>query len=1513
MSSDSLPPLIWTHNHLIPHPHLNAFSAVESNNDDPIKLWIAYLMEYGGFFTLMGVPALIAIPLFFRRMHWLKHHCKPHNYGRTNLIYWPSQIFIAVACLILVSFAVSLVSDGITDGFLPGVLLTLSAWATAIPLNRLEHRYQTRSSNHLFLYYGVTLWECLLALYILSEDNSDNDEFSPFSRFWYMAYFTIAITIAFSFEAYPRSNTRVQRLAREKENLSKYQQANLFSRQVYLFFQDIVSLGASRPLTAEDLVNTTPSRLFSRVNYNRVAARWEENKAHNSAKGKQPSFLFSVLGAYKVDIAVMLAIRMAGYTAVYFPPVLFSELLKFIENYSKAVKTGEEPPALKIGFVISGAMLFFNLASVILLCHSFQIMLDLGTQARAATVALIYRKSLRLSPQARQSSTVGEITNHMAVDAEKWIDAGIYYPMLFSVPELPFRKKIDEIRAKEIKALRGLATIRSLLTIVFSSVTLLMALCTFSVYAYFGGPNMTPGKVSSEVIFVSITLFGILNRPLGLVAHLISRSIGINVAMRRIQKFLLMEEIDSTVVYRYSRQPSGGDQDSNKKEALAVNIENGTFSWEKEVEPVVSNVDDATTPDDERRPLLASAAHVAQPKSSRPTLSNITLRIPDGSLTAIVGRIGQGKSSLLSAIMGELYKRKGIVTVHGDIAYVPQQAWIINATVRENILFGTPFNQEKYDRIIYASGLKPDLEMLTAGDQTEIGERGINLSGGQKQRVSLARAAYQDADIYLLDDPLSAVDAHVDQHLWENLIGPEGMLKDKTRVLVTHGIHHLEHVDQIVLLKDGTISEVGEYRQLMDTREAFYQLINDFSIGKKKKGKKHLIKQHVRDLLHGRKEGKMIGSGEISSATSTYSDSEGEASERNTIVGQEAPGDKEESGELIAEETMQAGRVGWTVLLSYAKAASYRNAIFCIFMFVASQACHLSTNFWLRLWVSESEARESEGLEKFPASYYLNRYGMLVLLYIFLDIIVNYTTEVVCGIRASKILHDRLLTRILRLPMSFFDVTPMGRIANRFSSDMNALDIQLPEEWNDLFAFISIIGGTLIVIAYSTPLFLIAIPPLITLYFWIQNYFIKSSSSLKRLYSVSKSPLYQHFSESLTGVSTIRVMKGLEQQFIKENEHRSDAIINRFNAYNYDNRWLQVRLESLGGLTVFIASTLAVWNAAELDPSLVGLALSYALNMIGFVNYLVRTVSEVQNLLVSVERVDEYSNKPTEAPIETGVHLPPNWPAEGRIVFKGYSARYREGLDLVVKDVSFTVEPTQSVGIVGRTGAGKSSLTLALFRIIEAADSYWARASDPSNTGENLFEDQVEFNGGSIEIDGIDISTLGLKDLRQHLSIIPQDPTLFAGTVRDNLDPFGEHSDKDLWEALERSHLKDHVLSLATGLSFEVAQNGDNFSVGQRSLICLARALLRKTKVLVLDEATAAVDVETDDLIQKTIRKEFKDRTVLTIAHRIKTVMDSDKILVLEKGCVQEYEAPSDLLKRKDSLFYKLAEQAGEL
>ncbi|KAF9146110.1 hypothetical protein BG015_011694 [Linnemannia schmuckeri] len=1094
--------------------------------------------------------------------------------------------------------------------------------------------------------------------------------------------------------------------------------------------------------------------------------------------------------------------------------------------------------------------------------------------------------------------------------------------------EEPFKERIAAIRRKEIELLKRFGIMFSFVGLFFNSTPLIITLASLAVYATHGGPGATPGNMNPQTIFVSITLFGLMSKPISVMSNTLSQLTSITVATTRIQKFLLAEEIDETMIVR-DLEVSGGDDESGRP---VIEIkDSAVFAWCPEHPPI-----ETERQKNEREKEEAKEQKVAEAKARKenkpvpekkpaeeidysPTLTNINLSVAKGSLTAIVGRVAQGKSSLLSALIGEMYKRQGVVRIRGRVAYAAQQAWIINMTLRDNITFGLDFDQEKYDRIIAASGLLPDIEMLPAGDLTEIGERGINLSGGQKQRVSLARAAYQNADVYLLDDPLSAVDAHVDQHLWENLIGPTGLLKDKTRLLVTHGIHHLEHVDQIVVIKDGQITENGHYDDLMDTKGAFYQLIDEYSINARKNRK---MKKTVKgkgdeiEVEEGEEEDGNSLKGEAEKSEADTQKGDGKVVKKVDLVAKK----DEKAAELIAAEKMVMGRVSWDIYRTYLRAASYRTSLFCVFIYLLVQACQIGTNLWLQHWTSgRPDEPRSPGM-------FLSVYAAITIVYMILMFCFTFAAMVWVGVRATVRLHDRLLDSILYLPMSFFDTTPLGRIVNRFSTDIFTADNFIPWSVMSVLMFGISVMGTIIVIAATTPVFLAIVPPLAAGFVLIQMYYIRPSRSLKRIDSTSRSPVYQHFTESLVGVSTIRAMR-LEDRFILQNEEKATISANAFFTYQMVVRWLQIRLETLGACIVLGAGLFAVLDRRSLDPGMVGLALAYALTVTSDITMVIRSYCDLQNQLVSVERIDEYLAKNSEPPAHLLADsvLPENWPQAGHIEFRNYSTRYRQGLDMVVKGISFEVKPAEKVGIVGRTGAGKSSLTLALFRIIEAANSHWALSShngaDPDTmpTTVRIVEDAdlekiaVDEDGGSIWIDGVDISTVGLSRLRKNLAIIPQDPTLFAGTVRQNLDPFDELEDAELWEALERAHLKEHISSLAGGLSFKVSQNGDNFSVGQRSLICLARALLRKTKVLILDEATAAVDVETDELIQKTIRKEFKDRTILTIAHRIKTVMDSDKILVLEKGQVEEFEAPGLLVQNKESLFCKLARQAGEI
>jgi ABC-type multidrug transport system fused ATPase/permease subunit len=612
--------------------------------------------------------------------------------------------------------------------------------------------------------------------------------------------------------------------------------------------------------------------------------------------------------------------------------------------------------------------------------------------------------------------------------------------------------------------------------------------------------------------------------------------------------------------------------------------------------------------------------------------------------------------------------------------------------------------------------------------------------------------------------------------------------------------------------------------------------------------------------------------------------------------------------------------------------STYKLAGLVVFFHVISYSCLVATNLWLKYWIQSegssgdnadnisSDNRLADVGKGWPLNVFIGVFTLLTLAFVLSCIATIYVGFAIARIRASFTLHRDLISKIFRLPCSFFDTTPLGRIINRISSDLQGIDDKLPWAIDEMIYWGVRLTTSVIIISVSTPTFLVSLPVFMAAVSVIQKYYLASSRAVKRIFHVSKSPVFQNFSETLSGVTTIRAM-GLQERFKAGNVELLLTHVNAHVAYTYCIRWVEVRLQSLSAIVILVVAVGFVVSAGEdMDPATAGLALAFTLSITQEIDALVRNYCETQNMLVSVERMREYTDLEAEAPetlpLDPRVEAAAAWPPKhGAIEFINYSTRYREGLDLVLRNISFKVGAGEKIGIVGRTGAGKSSLTLALFRMIEAAKGPWVHSSNSSAADGEVTDDEEQVAVvGKILIDGINISTLGLTDLRRALAIIPQDPILFAGTIRENLDPFQEHSDTDLWEALDRAHLKPYIQTLPGGLSSEVVSNGENFSVGQRSLICLGRALLRKAKILVLDEATSAVDIETDELIQKTIREEFKDRTLLTIAHRIKTVMDSDKILVLEQGCVVEFESPKVLLDRKEaSLFYRLAEQAGEV
>uniref|UniRef100_A0A8C1VI40 Uncharacterized protein n=1 Tax=Cyprinus carpio TaxID=7962 RepID=A0A8C1VI40_CYPCA len=1145
------------------------------------------------------------------------------------------------------------------------------------------------------------------------------------------------------------------------------------------------------------------------------------------------------------------------------------------------------------GYLYAVLLLVVAFLQSVFLQQYFQRCFILGMKVRTALMAAVYKKALVVSNDSRKESTAGEIVNLMSADAQRFNDVTNFIHLLWSCPlqiilaiaflwielgpsvlaglltmvllvpingwlatksrgfqvenmkfkdkrmkivndilngikvlkyyawESSFEAQVQEIREKELKVMRKFAYLSSVSTFIFSCAPAIVSLATFAVFLSVSPDNI----LDAEKAFTSISLFNILRFPLAMLPQLISTMVQTTVSKKRLEKFLSGDDLDTMAVTR--------------DDSVAVSMTDGTYAWERAI-----------------------------------ILFSISLDIKPGRLVAVVGAVGSGKTSLISALLGELHSLKGRINIKGSVAYVPQQAWIQNATLKDNILFGSNLYEERYLSVVDACALGPDLDLLPGRDHTEIGEKGINLSGGQKQRVSLARAVYSSADVYLLDDPLSAVDSHVGKHLFERVIGPKGLLKDKTRILVTHGISFLPYVDEIVVLVNGVVSEVGSYDGLRASKGAFSEFLETY--GKEESNNADARKglspiQHLHFLLgleYYRKFKHIL---------------KALLRKNSSVRSKKDSGDKK-GQRLIEKEAMETGRVKFSVYLQYLRSMGWCFVTWSFLFYFIQNVAVIGQNLWLSDWTEDSVKYFNT---TYPTHIRDMRIGVFGALGLAQGFLVFFGTILLAdgSISASRTLHTNLLSNILKVPMVFFDTTPSGRIVNRFAKDIFTVDEMIPMSFRSWILCLLGVLGTLFIICLATPIFTAVIVPMAIVYYFVQRFYVATSRQLRRLDSVSRSPIYSHFGETVSGLSVIRAY-GHQKRFLKQNEDTIDQNLKSVYPWIVSNRWLAMRLESLGNLVVFFAALFAVISRDSLKSGLVGLSISYALNVTQTLNWLVRMTSELETNIVAVERVREYAEIENEAPWITSNRPPDDWPTAGNIGLDNYKVRYRPELELILHGITCDIASTEKIGIVGRTGAGKSSLTNCLFRIIEASE-------------------------GRILIDGIDISTLGLHDLRSRLTIIPQDPVLFSGTLRMNLDPFEKSSDEEIWSVLELAHLKDYVRGLPAGLQHEVSEGGENLSVGQRQLLCLARALLRKSRILILDEATAAVDLETDDLIQNTIRREFSHCTVLTIAHRLNTILDSSRVMVLDSGKIVEFDSPSVLLNNQQGHFYSMAKDAG--
>lgn len=1412
---------------------------------------------------------------------------KYHKIPKSSL----ARIFIVLVQSVLFCF--------IKDGFMHSIPI----FFIALPLTYLEVFYNSISSGSLIFYW---LFQSILFFCVVTQNYLFDSQFKYLSSaspilVWLILLNSLYIFISSTFFYNP-----IHEVKKFYLDLGTIQ-ANVLSNLTFSWMNELIAKGYKyEKITENDLPNP-PEIVDSEKSFNDLNKIWESQL-------EKKSIIRALIKCFGLTVLSAVFFAICDDVLSFVQPQLLRLLIRFFN---------EDQPII-IGFLVALGLFLVSIIETALYNKFFILIYEAALGTKSSLMTLIYQKALNLSPESKKSYSTGEIVNMMSVDVNRIQDLNNQFQMLISAPiklvlciislysllgnaifagiltmmimipintfasrklknlhktQMKFKdlrtKTISEILSSiksiklysiessmfeklnhirndmELGNLRTIGISVAFMNFSWSCVPFFVSCSSFTTFAIYSSIPLSP-----EIVFPALALFDLLSEPIYAIPSIITALIETSVALDRISKFLNSDELTNDLITHYSKVDKSGE--------VTIKVENCKFLWSKgsaKEEPTTG-----TAADDEESNIENDSNN-----------NNIALKVEEfyarkNELACIVGKVGAGKSTFLKAMLGqlpctnlnELSPKK--LEIHGSVAYCAQIPWISNASVKENILFGHKLDQEFYEKTIDACQLLPDIEILPDGDETQVGEKGISLSGGQKARLSLARAVYARSDVYLLDDILSAVDAHVGKNIIEKVIN--GLLATKTVVLATNSISVLSHADNLILLENGEIVETGSFKEVMGKNGKLFELINEFSLNSKEETAEL---EQEQDGEEGKKRKASFDTIRRASISTL---------KPKTLVSLES--DKKTAQ---TEEKAKVGKVNFKVYKTYAKACGYFSVCALLILMMCSTIFNISSNYWLKNW---SENNDKVGSNKNVLKY-VGIYAFFGIGYSFFQLVRTVVMWCFCSIKASKLLHNKMAKAIIRSPMSFFETTPTGRIMNRFSNDIYSLDESLPRVFVFFFSFTISTIFTLAFIGITMPSFLIITACLSVVYIFYQRYYIATSRDLKRIVSISKSPIFAHLQETLSGVETIRAYDQKERfQYF----HIQNLSFNLKSLYIFRsiNRWLSVRLQFIGSVIIFTTAGLTISH--NLGGGMAGLLMTYALRVTSSLSWIVRMTVEVETNIVAVERILDYCELKPEAEEITEVVPPEGWPAEGAVKFDHYSTRYRENLDLVLNDISLDIKPKEKIGIVGRTGAGKSTLVLAIFRMIEPTS-------------------------GLIYIDGLNTMQLGLHDLRKNLAIIPQDSQAFEGTIRSNLDPVGRYSDEELWRALELSHLKEHVRSMKNeeevniGLDTKLNEGGSNLSVGQRQLLCLSRALLNPSNVLILDEATSSVDVETDRIVQKTIREEFKNRTILTIAHRIDTVMDNDRIVVLEQGKVKEFDSPENLLKDRDSLFYNLCLQGG--
>ncbi|XP_007503592.1 ATP-binding cassette sub-family C member 9 isoform X4 [Monodelphis domestica] len=1314
---------------------------------------------------------------------------------------------------------------------------------------------------------------------------------------------------------------------------------NLLSKATYWWMNTLIISAHRKPIDLK-AIGKLPIAMRAMTNYVCLKDAYEEQKKKAADHPKKtPSIWLAMYKAFGRPILLSSTFRYLADLLGFAGPLCISGIVQRVNDTMEVANTTNRVSSsltskefLENAYVLAVLLFLALILQRTFLQASYYVTIETGINLRGALLAMIYNKILRLSTSnlSMGEMTLGQINNLVAIETNQLMWFLFLCPNLWAMPvqiimgvillynllglsalvgaavivllapiqyfiatklaeaqkstldysterlkktneilkgikllklyawEHIFCKSVEETRMKELTSLKTFALYTSLSIFMNAGIPIAAVLATFVTHAYTSKKLLKPAEA-----FASLSLFHILVTPLFLLSTVVRFAVKAIISVQKLNEFLLSDEIgddswrsgEGSVTFESCKKHTGVQTKTiNRKQPGRYNLD----SYEQSTRRI-------RPPETEDIAIKVTNGYFSW-GSGLATLSNIDIRIPTGQLTMIVGQVGCGKSSLLLAILGEMQTLEGKVHWSNrnrySVAYAAQKPWLLNATVEENITFGSPFNKQRYKAVTDACSLQPDIDLLPFGDQTEIGERGINLSGGQRQRICVARALYQNTNIVFLDDPFSALDIHLSDHLMQ-----EGILKflqedKRTLVLVTHKLQYLTHADWIIAMKDGNVLREGTLKDIQNKDVELYE--------------------HWKTLMN-RQDQELEKDMEADQTTLERK------TLRRAMYSREAKAqmedeDEEEEEEEDEDDNMSTvlrlrTKMPWKTCWRYLTSGGFFFLFLMIFSKLLKHSVIVAIDYWLATWTSDFNGKDNiSGYQ----SYYVAGFSILCGTGIFLCLVTSLTVEWM-GLTAAKNLHHNLLNKIILGPIRFFDTTPLGLILNRFSADTNIIDQHIPPTLESLTRSTLLCLSAIGMISYATPVFLVALVPLGIAFYFIQKYFRVASKDLQELDDSTQLPLLCHFSETAEGLTTIRAFRH-ETRFKQRMLELTDTNNIAYLFLSAANRWLEVRTDYLGACIVLTAAVASIASITETSYSgLVGLGLLYALTITNYLNWVVRNLADLEVQMGAVKKVNSFltmESENYEGAMDPS-QVPEHWPQEGEIKIHDLCVRYENNLKPVLKHVKAYIKPGQKVGICGRTGSGKSSLSLAFFRMVDIFD-------------------------GKIVIDGIDISKLPLHTLRSRLSIILQDPILFSGSIRFNLDPECKCTDDRLWEALEIAQLKNMVKSLPGGLDAIVTEGGENFSVGQRQLFCLARAFVRKSSILIMDEATASIDMATENILQKVVMTAFADRTVVTIAHRVSSIMDAGLVLVFSEGILVECDSVPNLLAHKNGLFSTL-------